>query len=65
MQVFRLSAGVDVEPGAPSNLLDGIRFVDCIASGNVGAGFNLSPGYGGASAKKKSGGLNDARMSMP
>ena len=52
MQIFRLSAGVDVEPGAPSNLLDGIRFVDCIASGNVGAGFNLSPGYGGASAKK-------------
>jgi hypothetical protein len=46
------AAGVDVEPGAPSNLLDGIRFVGCIASGNVGAGFNLSPGYGGASAKK-------------
>lgn len=46
------AAGVDVEPGAPSNLLDGIRFEDCIAANNVGAGFNISPGYGGASAKK-------------
>jgi len=45
------AAGVDIEPGSPHTLLDGIKFVDCTASDNVGAGFNLSPGYGGAATK--------------
>ena len=45
------AAGVDIEPGSPHTLLDGIKFIDCTASDNVGAGFNLSPGYGGAATK--------------
>ena len=39
------AAGVDVEPGSQHTLLDGINFVDCLARNNVGAGFNLSPGW--------------------
>jgi hypothetical protein len=41
------AAGVDIEPGSSSNVLDDLRFVNCTARNNVGAGFTLATGRGG------------------
>ena len=45
------SAGVDIEPGSDSDVLDGIAFVNCTARNNVGAGFTLATGRGGFDAR--------------